>query len=100
MDRTFCIREQFTNNIAVNYLDVTRKASILHNFLSTLRNRCTVVDAPNVGRALVFSIKDLASLTKKFAEGMRKFIELEYRSREDRTLHEIKQLRSTILNRE
>jgi hypothetical protein len=99
-DKGYVVREEFTCNIDMNYLDVTKKVAYLHTFLNTLRNRCTIVDSPTCGRALVFSIKDLSSLTKKFAQSLMKFAETQLRLRDESSRYAIAQLNEIITTKD
>lgn len=92
----FGVKEEFTCNIDHNYTDSTRKIGILHNYLNTLRNRCTIVDAPTCGKSLVFSVKDLTQLTKRFAEQLQRYAESEFRAREEVSSLEHQQLINQI----
>ncbi|CAG9310909.1 unnamed protein product [Blepharisma stoltei] len=94
------VKQDFTCNIDNNYTDSTRKIGILHNYLNTLRNRCTIVEAPTCGKALVFSIKDLTQLTKRFADQLQRYAEAEFRAREEATSLEYQQLLAQLRQKE
>lgn len=88
--------ESFTCNIVIPYTDVHRKVGVLHNFLNVLRNRGSIVDAPSSGKALVFSVKDLTQLTKRFTEQVLRYVDGEFRIQEEnhttvlkKSVHEI-----------
>lgn len=99
-EKGYVVREEFTCNIDLNYLDVTKKVGYLHTFLNTLRNRCTIVDSPTCGRALVFSIKDLSSLTKKFAQSLLKYGETQMRIRDESARYATGQLNEIIYTKD
>jgi len=94
------VKEDFSCNFDNNYSDVTRKIGVLHNFLNTLRNRCTVVESPTSGKSLVFSIKDLTQLTKRFAEQIMRYAESEIRLREESYQLEIEHLQNQLKHKE
>lgn len=71
--------DNFTCNIVKPYTDIHRKVGVLHNFLNVLRNRGSIVDAPSSGKALVFSVKDLTQLTKRFTEQILRYVDSEFR---------------------
>ena len=77
------LHNEFTCNADRNYNDVTRKIGCLHLYLNCLRNRCTLVEAPTCGKAQVYLVKDMTKLTKKFLDNIVKFMETEYRTREE-----------------
>ena len=79
----FASTENFTCNITKPYTDIHRQVGVLHNFLNVLRNRGSIVDAPNSGKALVFSVKDLTQLTKRFTEQILRYLDGEFRIQED-----------------
>jgi hypothetical protein len=84
--REYGIVEDFTCGADGNYLDVTRKVGPLHAFLNAVRNRSSQVLTPTSGPALVITIADLTSLSKRFARTCVRFAETEYRMREEVTL--------------
>lgn len=77
------IHNEFTCNADRNYNDITIKIGCLHHYLNNLRNRCTLVEAPTCGKAHVFLVRDMTKLTKKFADCIVKYMETEYRVREE-----------------
>ena len=77
------IKNEFTCNADKSYNDITKRIGSLHLYLNSLRNRCTLVEAPTCGKAQVFLVKDMTKLTKKFANNIVKFMETEYRVKEE-----------------
>lgn len=56
--------------------DFERKVNLLHNFINTMKNRATVVSSPG-GKTLVYTIKDLSTITKRFADQLLRFKDTE-----------------------
>lgn len=83
LQNNISLENEFTCNADRNYNDITRRIGSLHLYLNSLRNRCTLVEAPTCGKAQVYLIKDMTKLTKKFLDNIVKFMETEYRTREE-----------------
>lgn len=83
---------EFTCNADRSYDDVTKRIGCLHHYMNNLRNRCTLVEAPTCGKAHVFLVKDMTKLTKRFADCIVKFMETEFRVREESFLLQLDQL--------
>lgn len=65
-----------------------------------IRNKCTIVESPTCGKALVFSLEVMDKYTKRFAGQIMKFAELEFRSREEKALYSIRELQILLDRKE
>lgn len=75
-----------------------RKLFLLNNFLSVLRNRGTIVQAPG-GKAFVYTMKDLAGITKRFADQTIRYKENEYKDGPDKIMNQLDILKEKIVAR-
>lgn len=91
--------DNFTCNIVKPYTDIHRKVGVLHNFLNVLRNRGSIVDAPVSGKALVFSVKDLTQLTKRFTEQILRYVDSEFRVQGENHDIEISKVAAEVMKR-
>jgi hypothetical protein len=86
------VGNEFSCNADRSYDDITKRIGCLHHYLNHLRNRCTLVEAPTCGKAHVFLVRDMTKLTKRFADHIVKFMETEFRVREESFLVQLEQL--------
>jgi hypothetical protein len=91
--------ENFTCNILKPFTDINRKVGVLHNFLNVLRNRGSIVDAPVTGKALVFSMKDLTQLTKRFTEQILRYVDSEFRVQAENQEIELVKITAEVMKR-
>lgn len=66
----YSIKESLTADPAGNRLDLSHKVGVLHQFLNSLRNRGSLVETPMSGKALVFSLRDMANIIKRFCSNL------------------------------
>ncbi|CAG9315550.1 unnamed protein product [Blepharisma stoltei] len=55
----------------------------IHNFINTIRNRGTAIEAPTSGKSFTFALSDLNYLTKMLASRIIKYAETEVRIKEE-----------------
>lgn len=91
--------DNFTCNIIKPYTDIHRKVGVLHNFLNVLRNRGSIVDAPSSGKALVFSVKDLTQLTKRFTEQILRYADAEFRVQAENQEFELAKVTAEVVKK-
>lgn len=94
------IHNEFSCNADRSYNDITKRIGCLHHYLNNLRNRCTLVEAPTCGKAHVFLVKDMTKLTKKFADRIVKYMETEFRVKEESFLVQFEQLEKVKLQKD
>ena len=63
-------KESLSTDPSGSQLDLSRKVGVLHQFLNTLRNRGSLVETPMSGKALVFSLRDMAGIVKRFCSNL------------------------------
>ena len=76
-----------------------KKTTLLNNFLSVMRNRGTTVAAPG-GKALVYTIKDLTTLTKRFADQIQRFKESEHKENFEKIVIDLSRIKEKIIAKE
>ena len=95
----FASTDNFTCNILQPFTDIHRKVGVLHNFLNVVRNRGSMVDAPSTGKALVFSVKDLTQLTKRFTEQILRYLDGEFRTQQENNETELQRVVVEVLRK-
>lgn len=76
----FPAQYDFSCNFDTNYKDSTSKIGCLHSLFNSMRNRCTRVETPTAGFALVFFLKDFTYFIRRFTENYLNYNNIQYYS--------------------